>query len=94
MFCRFVMVMFGVKMMAVRDVRMMGGLFVFPGLMMRRGVFVMVSRVFAVLGCVPMMFRCLLVVGHDDCSFRGLLGLRVLAHGQRSPAIAAYIIKA
>jgi hypothetical protein len=63
MLCGLVMVMLGMKMVPVRDVRVVRRLFVIAGFVMLRSFFVVRRRVTAMLGGVLMMFRrCML--GH------------------------------
>jgi hypothetical protein len=52
------------RVMAMRDVRMVAGGFVAPFLMMLRGLQVVLGRVFQMLGGFPVMFCGFF--GHDD----------------------------
>jgi len=57
MFCRFVVMVLGVKMVSMRDVRVMSGFFVIAGFVMLRRLFVMMRGVPAMLCSVLMMLR-------------------------------------
>lgn len=60
----FVIVVLGVKMVAVRDVRMVGGFQMVAGFVVLGGLVVMVRSVPAVLCRVPVMLGGFLVIGH------------------------------
>jgi len=61
LFPRLVGVMCGVERVAMRDVRMMRGLFVLVVLMVLRRLAMMLGRFFMVVGRLPVMFRSLVL---------------------------------
>jgi hypothetical protein len=58
----------GVQVMAVREVRVVGGFLVVAGLVVRGGFVVMARSVFVMLGCLFVMMSCF--VGHRTTSIR------------------------